>query len=182
MRLPVPPVYLWKEAIGRVNAKGTYVNLSDGGHIENLGVYELLRRRCKYIIAVDAGTDKDFEFGSLVKLIRFARIDMGIDIEIELNDLRQDPDGFNHNHWALGKIQYSESEIGHLLYIKVALTGDENEYIREYRSRYPDYPHQPMTYQFFDEPQYEAYRALGYHSTNKMFDEISEMTDFKLFE
>ena len=181
MRLPVPPLYLWKEAIGRVNAKGTYVNLSDGGHIENLGVYELLRRRCKYIIAVDAGTDKDFEFGSLVKLIRFARIDMGIDIEIELNDLRQDPDGFNHNHWALGKIQYSESEIGHLLYIKASITGDENEYIREYRSRNPAFPHQPLTYQFFDEIQFEAYRALGYHITNKMLDEISEMAEFKLF-
>jgi hypothetical protein len=181
MRLPVSPVYLWKEAIGRVHAKGTYVNLSDGGHIENLGIYELLRRHCKYIIAVDAGTDKSFEFSSLVKLIRFARIDMGVDIEIELNDLRQDTDGFNHNHWAIGKIQYSESEIGHLLYIKASITGDENEYIREYRSRNPAFPHQPLTYQFFDETQFEAYRALGYHITNKMLGEISEMTEFKLF-
>jgi len=181
MRLPVPPVYLWKEAIGRVHAKGTYVNLSDGGHIENLGIYELLRRRCKYIIAVDVGTDKDFEFSSLVKLIRFARIDKGIDIEIELNDLRPDSKGLNKNHWALGKIHYSESEIGHLLYIKASITGDEDEYIREYRSRNPAFPHQPLTYQFFDETQFEAYRALGYHITNKMFGEISEMPEFKLF-
>jgi len=181
MWLPLSPVYLWKEAIGRVNAKGPYVNLSDGGHIENLGIYELLRRHCKYIIAVDAGTDKSFEFSSLIKLIRFARIDMGIDIEIDLKDLRPGPDGFNHNHWALGKIYYSENEIGYLLFIKASITGDENEYIREYRARNPAFPHQPLTYQFFDETQFEAYRALGYHITNKMLGEISEMTEFKLF-
>jgi hypothetical protein len=182
MRLPVSPTFLWKEAIGRLDAKGAYVNLSDGGHIENLGIYELLRRHCKYIIAVDAGTDKSFDFRGLVKLIRFARIDMGIDIEIDLKDLRQDSRGFNKKHWALGKIHYSESEIGYLLYIKASITGDENEYIREYRSRNPAFPHQPLTYQFFDETQFEAYRALGYHITNKMLGEISEMAEFKLFD
>ena len=181
MWAPVPPESLWKEAVGRLHARGTYVNLSDGGHIENLGVYELLRRHCKYIIAVDAGTDKNFEFGSLVKLIRFARVDMGLDIDIELKDLRPDPEGFNKNHWALGKIHYSESEIGHLFYIKASMTGDENEYIREYRSRNPAFPHQPLTYQFFDETQFEAYRALGYHIANKMLGEISEMAEFKSF-
>ena len=182
LSLPLPLMYLWKEAVGKLDTRGLYANLSDGGHIENLGIYELLRRRCKFIIAVDAGRDQNFVFSDLIKLIRFARIDMGVNIEIDLNELRPNVDGFNKNHWALGKIHYSESETGHLLYIKVSLTGDENEYIREYHSRYPDYPHQPMTYQFFDEPQYEAYRALGYHSTNKMIDEISQMADFKLFE
>ncbi len=182
LALPLPLVYLWKEAVGKIDAKGLYANLSDGGHIENLGIYELLRRRCKTIIAVDASRDQNFQFKDLIRLIRFARIDMGVDIDIDLNELRPNSDGFNENHWALGKIHYSEKETGHLIYIKVSLTGDENEYIREYHTRYPEYPHQPMTYQFFDEPQYEAYRALGYHTTNKMIDEINEMTDFKLFE
>ncbi len=177
--LPLPLMYLWKEAIGRIDTKSLYANLSDGGHIENLGIYELLRRRCKYIIAVDAGRDQSFEFFDLTKLIRFARIDMGIDIEIDLKDLRLNTDGYNNTHWALGNIQYSESEVGHLLYIKVSITGDENEYIRGYRSRNPEYPHQPLTYQFFDEPQFEAYRALGYHITRRMLGEIKEMTDFK---
>ncbi len=181
MRAPVPPAYLWKEAIGRLHARGTYVNLSDGGHIENLGVYELLRRHCKYIIAVDGGTDKSFGFGSLIKLIRFARIDMGIDIDIELNDLRQGPDGLNHKHWVHGIIHYGENEIGHLIYIKASITGDENQYIRRYRSLNPDFPHQPLTYQFFDETQFEAYRALGYHIANKMLGEIDEMDEIKLF-
>ncbi len=182
LSLPLPLMYLWKEAIGKIDAEGLYANLSDGGHIENLGIYELLRRRCKCIIAVDAGKDPSFRFSDFIKLIRFARIDMGVDIDIDLNKLRPNSDGFNENNWALGKIHYSESEKGHLLYIKVCLTGDENEFIREYHIRHPDYPHQPLTYQFFDETQYEAYRALGYHTTKTMIAEINEMTDFKLFE
>src|SRR4051812_13843370 len=34
-----------------------WISLSDGGHIENMGIYELLRRRCKFIISVDGEAD-----------------------------------------------------------------------------------------------------------------------------
>ena len=33
--------YLFKELFGRTNANSKYIYLSDGGHFENLGVYEL---------------------------------------------------------------------------------------------------------------------------------------------
>jgi len=172
-------LYLFKEAVGRLNARGTYVNVSDGGHIENLGIYHLLRRRCKSIIAVDAGTDLSYEFGSLAKLIRFARIDMGIDIDIDLKDLRKCKSGLCGTHWAVGKIRYSESEIGYLYCIKPSITGDENEYIREYRSRNPEFPHQSLTYQFFDETQFEVYRALGFHAANRLFAEMGETSQLR---
>lgn len=35
------------------------MNISDGGYIENLDIYELLRRKCKYIVACDAAADAD---------------------------------------------------------------------------------------------------------------------------
>jgi hypothetical protein len=46
-RLAAPGLsYLWREMLGTMNESTAWLNLSDGGHIENLGVYELLRRRC----------------------------------------------------------------------------------------------------------------------------------------
>ena len=156
------PAYLLREMWSGPNASRSYVNVSDGGHVENLGVYELLHRRCKFIIASDAEADPDHEFSSLARVIRFARIDWGFDIDIDLDDLAKDDDGLSLKSWALGKIQYSEHEVGYLLYIKASVTGNENEYLKTYRRGHPTFPHQSTADQFFDEAQFECYRALGY--------------------
>jgi len=169
--LGVGPFYLLRELFSRIDERSRYVNVSDGGHIENLGVYALLRRRCKFIIVGDAEADPDLRFGGLATLIRYARIDTGIEIDIVLDDVRKGPDGLSGRHCALGEIQYGSGEVGHLLYLKASVTGDENEYIREYRARNPEFPHESTTDQFFTEAQFEAYRALGYHVANELFQE-----------
>jgi hypothetical protein len=154
--------YLLKEMAGRLDAAHSYVNLTDGGHIENLGVYELLRRPSKLIIAYDAEADPDYEFPSLARVIRFARIDWGIDIDIDVTDLRKGPDGQSLKSWAVGRIQYSENDVGYLLYIKVSLLGNENRYVKTYARKNPSFPHESTGDQFFSEAQFEAYRALGH--------------------
>ena len=159
----VGPRYLVKEAFGNLNARKSYVNLSDGGHIENLAMYQLLKRHCKLIIAVDAEADEDFVFNGLVTLIRFADIDMGITIDIDLNQIRNRENGRSQSHWALGIIKYNKNEIGHLLYLKSSLTGDENEYIKAYHQKNSTFPDQTTADQFFDETQFECYRSLGEH-------------------
>ena len=155
------PGYLWREALGWVKETDSYVNVSDGGHIENLGVYELLRRRCKRIIVVDGEEDPELRFGSLVQLLRYARIDMGIEIEIDLDPIRKGEDGGSQSHWALGTIRYGQDQSGQLVYIKSAITGDESDDIRDYQSKNPTFPHETTADQFFDEAQFEAYRAWG---------------------
>ena len=65
-----------------------YLNVSDGGHIENLGVYELLRRRRRYIIAIDGECDPDLVFPSLMRMQQFAAVDMDIRIDMNLGRLR----------------------------------------------------------------------------------------------
>ena len=169
------PSYLWKEAMGNVHAQGPYVNLSDGGHMENLGIYPLLRRRCKLIIAVDAEADNAMRFHGLTQLIRFARIDMGVQIDIDLRDISKDSQGFSRKSWVLGRIQYTEHETGHLLYLKASLCGHENAYIRSYKADHAAFPHEPTSDQFFDEAQFEVYRALGYHIVNRLMREEPEI-------
>ncbi len=176
---PVGPFYFFAEMFGldSGDSRYSYVNLSDGGHIENLGVFELLRRRCKYIVAIDSEADPNMTFNGLATLVRLARTEMGIDIDIDVEDLRKDAEGLSRRHWVLGRIDYggeqsgeqSEEQCGELLYVKSSLTGSENEYITEYRSRNPDFPHQTTADQFFDEVQFETYRALGYRVGKSIF-------------
>jgi hypothetical protein len=56
--------------------------LSDGGHFENTGCYELIRRRVPFIICSDAGQDPRYEFADFANLVRKARIDFGAEIEV----------------------------------------------------------------------------------------------------
>jgi hypothetical protein len=160
---PLGPAALLKEAFGRLDARGAYVNVSDGGQIENLGVYELLRRRCRWILAVDASQDATMSCGCLADVLRYARIDLGITIDIDVDPLRAGSNGCTAAHWVVGRIDYGGGETGRLVYLKLSMTGDEPESVREYRSRYPAFPQQSSANQFFTEDQFEAYRALGEH-------------------
>ncbi|HHH50088.1 MAG TPA: hypothetical protein ENK52_03820, partial [Saprospiraceae bacterium] len=74
------PLYFFRELLLRFGTNNKMLNISDGGHIENLGVYELLRRKCRLIIAIDAGADPDFEFTDLENLTIRARNELGLDL------------------------------------------------------------------------------------------------------
>ncbi len=84
------PVYFFRELLGRIGSGNTMINISDGGHIENLGVYELLRRGCRLIIAVDAGEDHTYSFADLNNLIIRARNELGLEIRFRDDEQPED--------------------------------------------------------------------------------------------
>ena len=156
-------ISLLTEACGTVSDRGRFVNCSDGGHIENLGVYELLRRRCRTVICVDGGADPKFGFFDLTTLQRYARIDLDTRIEIDLMPLLPDKNGISKQHYAIGSITYHGGEQGTLIYMKLSYSGDEPEYVRFHKRKVPTFPHESTSDQFFDETKFEVYRALGHH-------------------
>jgi hypothetical protein len=169
-RFPEPGAWhLLSEMVGALGTKSAFINLSDGGHLENLGIYELIRRRCRVIIAIDAEQDGAFSFVSLGDLVRFARIDRAVNIEIDVSDIRPDKDGISKCHAAFGRIDYGRGAYGWLIYIKSSLTGREDESVRKYRAVQKAFPHHSTGDQFFDEEQFEAYRALGTHMVIETF-------------
>ena len=174
-------LYLLKELFGRTTNTSAYVYLSDGGHFENLGVYELVRRRCRYIIASDAGCDGNHVFADLGLLIAKCRSDFGIRIEIGTEALHLSVDGRVRWHCAVGKIHYKDVDFGALpgtlIYLKPSLTGDESTDILHYAAQNPDFPHETTADQFFGESQFESYRALGQHIAEGVFTEA--LTDMK---
>ncbi|MFG0263492.1 MAG: hypothetical protein ACF788_13960 [Novipirellula sp. JB048] len=177
------PLYWLRQFIGDVRETYPYVNLSDGGHIENMGLYELLRRRCRYIVLVDGECDPGITCGSFLQVIRYAKIDFGIDIRIDLSRLKfaearpltdagipteTPPTGKAASptvdyHFALGEIDYGDKKTGWLLYLKSSISGNEGKSLESYREREPEFPHQSTADLAYDEEQFEAYRALGEH-------------------
>jgi hypothetical protein len=160
----------FRELLSALDARGRHVYLSDGGHLENTGAYELLRRRCRYLIVCDAEEDPAMHFGGITALMRYARLNLGVEIELALDDLAPDARGISRQHWALGSIRYPAAagrgqEQGTLVYIKSSVTSDEHPVIGQYRALNPLFPHESTADQAFGEAQFEAYRALGEHIT-----------------
>lgn len=153
------------EMVGAVSSKGDFVNVSDGGHVENLGVYALIQRQCRLIIASDAEADGGYDLPALTNLIRMIRIDMGLFLTFDADEIKALKEG--KRHWLVGRIYYSDERQGLLLYLKASMTGDEDPTVLAYRQEYPAFPHESTADQFFSEQQFEAYRWLGYHVANK---------------
>lgn len=168
----------FREMAGAARATSSDVHLSDGGHFENLGIYELVRRHCRFIIASDSSADPDVTFNDFGNLVRRVREDFGVDIRIDLSPLRPDPaTGLSRQHLVAGDIHYPEGDTGILLYFKPAITGTESADILQYRARSTTFPHESTVNQFFDESQWESYRQLGQHAVITALGELAPGLD-----
>lgn len=188
-RLAQPPNYFWpgiKAALGKgFHELSGAIELSDGGHFDNTGLYELVRREVATIVISDAGADPGFTFEDLGNAIERVRVDFGVAIRFydpdadlarllpraagdTLYDLKY---GLAARGWARARIDYPSGLEGLLVYIKSTLTRDLPADIYAYKSAYPDFPDQPTGDQFFDEAQFEAYRELGYQLTRRLAEE-----------
>ena len=159
---------LVKELFGTADEGSSFVDISDGGHFENLGIYELVRRRCRLIVASDAECDFDMSFGSLGNVIRLCEVDFGAKIRIDVSSIRKDErTGRSRSHCAVGRIEYGNGDLGTLIYIKSSLLENENTAVLEYLSGHQAFPHETTADQFFTEDQFESYRKLGYDCTKR---------------
>lgn len=170
-------LYFTRELTGQMHERLPFINVSDGGHIENMGLYELLRRRCRYIVLIDGEADPQHSFGGLLNAIQLAKIDLGVRIDPDLSDLRHGIEPFKRAHFAMARIDYGDEEDGQpiqglLLVIKLTLTGNESELLMQFRQSNPTFPHQSTAHQLFSEAQFEAYRALGEHAAEAAFDPL----------
>jgi hypothetical protein len=167
---------------GWMHEKTGYLNLSDGGHIENLALYEMLRRRCKFIVVIDGGQEPGMEFADFMLAQRYAEIDLGVRFDVDLADLALNTDRRSRAYAVFGKVQYRQradgsggDDLGWIIYFKLARTGSEPGYVADYARLNPDFPHQTTGDQVYDEAQFEAYRRLGECAAESLFrPEISD--------
>jgi hypothetical protein len=173
--------------------RNMFIELSDGGHFDNTGVYELIRRRVPVIFIADGGADPDETFDSLGNMIERCRVDFGTSIvfpdadydlsglipgsmaasSLESARLYDEKYALAMRGYAVGDIVYPPVPgqggfVGKVVYIKTCLTRGLPGDLYAYKSANPSYPNQPTLDQFFDERQFEAYRELGYQLTRQL--------------
>lgn len=189
------PLYLWRELTAQVDADRPYVHLSHGGHTgDNLGLYPLLQRRCRLIVACDAEYDPDYTCQSLTAAIRQIYIDENVRIDIRL---AARPTGKFPMHPGdairVGRILYphsngksrrkeaedsGEPSEGWLVYVKSSLVHPAPPAVQSYAARKPDFPHPMSEDRRFDDDQFEAFRVLGSFFADTCLNQVKE-SDFR---
>jgi len=165
-----------------------FIELSDGGHFENTGVYELVRRKVKLIVVCDGGQDKTFSFSDFQTTVRRIEDDFGAKISIDKDNSpdrlipqdgeKQYPSNaeFSEQGFTLAKITYADKSEGHIIYLKTTLIKEISFKVKGYKAQNPDFPDETTADQFFDEVQFEAYRELGYRIAINMIEKL-QLTD-----
>lgn len=177
---------LFAEMFGLTNSERGYVNLSDGGHFDNLGLYEVVLRRCRYVLVSDVGQDGSFSFEDLGNSIRKIRIDFGISIVFERIQILPNTPEKQGLCCATARILYSDVDgtstenDGLLIYIKPTIRGRGAQMpydIYSYSRGSTTFPHESTTDQWFSESQFESYRALGSHIVSQLTADLASPTD-----
>ncbi len=163
------------ELTGNTTDDQNEVYLSDGGHFENLGIYELIRRRCRVIIACDASADFFCTCNDLASAIEKCRVDFGTEITINLDELQPPAGSPRISPFVTGEINYPGGLKGTLIYIKPLLIKNLPQDVLAYSRLETTFPHQSTIDQFFDEAQFESYRELGFECASAAVARINEV-------
>src|SRR5581483_3630595 len=169
------PHYFFAELFGLNQLHHRYLYVSDGGHYENLGLVELLRRQCRTIWCVDASGDKEDTFSTIGQAIAIARAEHLVDdIEISPQEMAPDPKGdprtVRRTHQT-GQIRYSDGTTGKLVVIKIGVPATAPWDVTAFQRRNRFFPCDSTANQLYTAERFEAYRALGYYATMRALEE-----------
>jgi hypothetical protein len=186
---------LLNETLGRTDENKRFINVTDGGHFENLALYEMVLRRCKFIVLSDGAADEGFKFGEIANAIQKCKVDLGVDIEFvgsmniraRSTEKESKKKKIPKSRFALARIVYPETyleektdkdtghtsreqknRIGWLLYTRPTYYAREPRDIINYAESNQNFPHQSTGDQMYDEKQFEAYRGLGFLTMNEV--------------
>ncbi|TAH45416.1 MAG: hypothetical protein EYC67_11075 [Betaproteobacteria bacterium] len=174
---------IFDELLGRTTDERPFVYLSDGGHFDNLGLYEMVRRRCARILVIDATCDPDAGYSDLASTIRKIRVDLGISISLSFDAKTGSPAAAP---FCMAQIDYpavdgTTARTGYLIYVKPTLDHtvpvDVWRYAKSHFRKGDTFPHQSTGDQFFAEDQFESYRMLGFHNLTQVLEKINPLDD-----
>jgi hypothetical protein len=143
-----------------------WLNASDGGHFDDTGVYEMLRRKCRWIVFFDADTDRK----GISNAARRARVDFAVELTLIAKGDRSFP--CDYYRICYGDDADGKPIIGGLLRVfpaivdECAWTGFENWF---YKTVDKAFPNDSLLNQFFTETAFESYRLLGLQTVAAVF-------------
>jgi hypothetical protein len=151
------------EVMGRHRVRSRFLYVTDGGHIENLGLFELLRRRCTRIVCLDAAGGSTTRFSTLGEAVSLASSQLDVRIDIDPSGMGVAEDGINARDHVTGTIHYPDGTTGTLIYGKALVTAGAPWSVRAYRAKDPMFPVHPTSDQLYSGETFDAYQALGRH-------------------
>lgn len=180
-RLWVPrprPWYLVKEMLGWNSVNDAFLYVTDGGHYENLGLVELLRRGCTEVYCFDASGEKRPDaprdakgveapgdakgLEALGDAIAIARSELNVEIgDIDPSPVQENDERVADSCCVTTPIRYQGGQTGFLIYVRSVVTKDAPYDVQAYRLRDPNFPHHPTVDQLYTDEKFEAYRELG---------------------
>ena len=164
---------LFKEMNGANRHDADFLYVTDGGHWENLGLVELLRRGCGTIYCIDASGDQEETFFTIGQAISMARSELGVEIGVRPDDMRPDPSdasGYSKADHVVGTVKFTRMPDGgapvrgRIVFVKAQVTREAPWDVRAYKEKDPAFPNHSLMEQMFADQTFEAYRALGYHA------------------
>jgi len=183
------PLYLFREMLGLTKLDDRFIYVTDGGHYDNLGLIELLRRGCTTIYCFDGGGDPSGTFRALGEAVALARGDLQVEIDVDPEEIAPDKKSrLSKKCVAKGAIRYRatpsggvapgpEAEdgatwAGRLVYCRTAVTPDAPWDVKAYHEKSRRFPYHSTLDQLFDDQKFEAYRALGAHAAREAVREM----------
>ncbi|CRK55531.1 hypothetical protein [Alloactinosynnema sp. L-07] len=155
-------LYVLREAMGITKSNHRYIYLTDGGHWENLGLVELLRRRCTHVLCFDASCDIKGAGLDIGRAIALARSDLDAEVRLDPTAVLPDCDGVSTSMVAAGNVTYPDRRTAKLVYAKAVMTKGASWDLHAFKARDTRFPNHATTQQTFTDEQFEAYRALGH--------------------
>jgi hypothetical protein len=156
-------LYVLREALGATKSSHRFIYLTDGGHWENLGLVELLRRRCTHVLCFDA-SGGDVDGLDIGRAIALARSELGVDIQMDPRPTMP-AKRFSADAAVRGTIKYPDpDQEARLVYARAVLTEQASWDLLAYQARDGRFPNHSTSQQIFTDEQFESYRALGYQA------------------
>ncbi|MDP9388029.1 MAG: hypothetical protein M3Q48_08875, partial [Actinomycetota bacterium] len=157
------PHYLVRELFGRNHAGSSFLYVTDGGHYENLGLVELLRRHCMDVWCVDASGDAVDTFDTLAQAMLIAKGELDVDVHLDPTVMAPDASAprFVRCAHAVGELRYPDGTVGRIVVVKTGVPADAPYEVRAFQDAHPTFPCDPTLNQFFTAERFDAYRALG---------------------
>ncbi|HEY2523117.1 MAG TPA: hypothetical protein VGJ19_23600 [Streptosporangiaceae bacterium] len=162
---------LWAEAAGHTSYRATWINVTDGGHYDNLGLVEALRREPAQVLALDASGDHANTWSTIGGSIALARMDAGVEISLDPSTMIKYPKdkkaGQVDRPCASGSFHRRDAAAPgrpNLVVCKLGWWQDAPWDVVAYAHNNPSYPCEPTLQQLYDSREFEAYRELGVSS------------------
>ncbi len=165
---------LVKEGIGKASVYDRFLYVTDGGHYDNLGLIEALRRRPRRVFVLDASNDAENTFRALGRAIATARMDLGLEVEMDPRRMRTVIDGRSPAAWCAGTYREttapSGSVLGRVYLVKAIMLDGLPWDIETYSGENRVFPRTSTGRQLYSEFDFEAYRMLGQVTARAMLD------------